>query len=179
MPTFYRSLGMRLTIHVDDPLQIARVAQMTQRTNQFNMNAIRCSEDDIRQYVRSPTHQVVAAELADRFGDSGVIGAAVIEQRRDEWILRLFLMSCRVLGRTVEQSLLKWIACRAVAAGAQRLIGLFGPTVKNKPFADFYACSGLRLSDKIGDTHRWMWDLAEADLQLPDWIEVVEASMQK
>jgi len=179
MPSFYRQLGMRLSISVDDAMQSARVAQLTQRTNQFNMHAIRCTDSDINGYRQSPRHHVLAARLVDRFGDNGIIGAAVVERSGQEWTLQLFLMSCRVLGRTVEQSLLKWVGIFAHKGGAARLVGLFKPTAKNQPFAGFYRDMGMRLADNKADVERWVWELDQADLVMPDWMRIEAAVMPK
>jgi len=179
MPTFYRQLEMRLSISTDDPMQVARIAQLTQRTNQFNMNAIRCTDADIRKYCDSAAHHVLAARLVDRFGDNGIIGAAVVERSGVEWRLPVFLMSCRVLGRTVEQSFLKWIAGLARSAGAMRLVGLFRPTAKNQSFAGFYQDNGMRPADNDGDVQRWAWELNQADLTIPDWMTLEAAVMPK
>lgn len=179
MPSFYRQLEMRLSISVDDAMQIARVAQLTQRTNQFNMNAIRCTDADIRKYRDSATHHVLAARLVDRFGDNGIIGAALVERFGVEWRLPVFLMSCRVLGRTVEQCFLKWIASFARQAGATRLVGLFKPSVKNQPFAGFYQDIGMRSADNDKDVQHWVWDLTQADLVIPDWMTIETAVMPK
>lgn len=172
LPGFYRGLAMRMSLFVDDPMQTARVAQMTQRTNQFNMHPVRCSEDDIKGYVSSSAHHVIAASLADRFGDNGVVGAAVVERGDDAWTLRLFLMSCRILGRTAEQCFIKWIGTMARKAGARRLVGLYQPTAKNKPFGGFYGSCGLVATEKDGDVQRWAWELDQADLSLPDWMAI-------
>lgn len=179
MPTFLRQLEMRLSISVDDAMQSGRVAQLTQRTNQFNMNAIRCTDADIGKFRESAGHHVLAARLVDRFGDNGIIGAALVERSGVEWRLPVFLMSCRVLGRTVEQCFLKWIAGFARAAGATRLVGLFKPTVKNQPFAGFYQDIGMRPADNDGDVQQWVWELARADLAIPDWMTLETPVMPK
>lgn len=179
MPSFYRSLDMRLFIAVDDAMQTARVAQLTQRTNQFNMHAIRCTDADIRRYQESPDCHVLTARLVDRFGDNGIIGAAVVERSGADWVTQIFLMSCRVLGRTVEQSFLKWIARFAKEAGAARLTCLFKATPKNQQFSGFYRDSGMRLADNGEVVQRWEWELSRADLDLPIWITIDAAVMPK
>lgn len=175
MPTFYRSLGMKVTLAVNDAAQIARAAQMTQRTNQFNMNTIRLTEDDVRRLMNDPACEVVTLALADRFGDSGVVGLAIVRRVAAAWTLEQFLMSCRILGRTVEQAFIAWIARRARDAGAQALFGLFTPTTKNKPFAEFYASCGFSIADDTmagSGPQRLTLKLCDADTRVPDWIEL-------
>ncbi len=172
LPTFYRSLGMRMTVYVDHAPHAARAAQMTNRTNQFNMHTIRCTEDDIRRFIQSAESELVTLELADRFGDNGVVGLAVVRKAAAAWTLHLLLMSCRILGRTVEQAFVRWLADRARAAGAVRLRAEFAATKKNKPFAGFYADSGFECSGASGDTEAWELDLSGPLEPPPDWINL-------
>ncbi len=172
MPTFYRQLQMKVVFSVNQPAHVARAAQMTNRTNQFNMHTIRCSEDDIRGFMDGADADVITLALADRFGDNGIVGLAVVKRSPEEWLLHLFLMSCRVLGRTVEQSFVRWIAGRAAAAKARRLVGCFALTPKNKPFAGFYESCGFVPDSCEGKIQRWTRPLHSADTSLPDWIEM-------
>lgn len=172
LPTFYRRLEMVMTVSVDNPMDAHRAAQMAARTNQFNMNTVRHSEDDIRRFIASERHHVITLALADRFGDNGVVGLAIVEKIPGEWALNTLLMSCRVLGRTVEQGFIKWIAARAGSCGAERLTGLFAPTTKNKPFAPFYGSCGFER--QAGTTpERWTLTLRTADTNVPDWLRIV------
>jgi FkbH-like protein len=179
MPTFYRQLQMKMTLFVDHAPHVARASQMTNRTNQFNMHTIRCSEDDIRRFMADDDNQVVTLALADRFGDNGVVGLAVVRRGPDEWILHMLLMSCRVLGRTVEEAFVGWIAGQARAAGASRLVGEFVPTAKNRPFAAFFKDRGLVEAEPDGKILKWTWALCDADTAPPDWIEISVAQAPK
>ncbi len=172
LPTFYRSLQMRMTVYVDHAPHVSRAAQLTNRTNQFNMHTIRCTEDDIRRFVRSEEFELVTLDLADRFGDNGVVGLAVLRKAAEAWTLQMLLMSCRILGRTVEQTFVRWLADRARAAGAVRLLAEFAATKKNKPFAGFYADVGFKCSSGSGDTEVWELDLGGPAEPPPDWIEL-------
>jgi FkbH-like protein len=178
LPTFYRQLEMKLTIRVDDSMQVARAAQMAARTNQFNMHTIRCTEADMQGFVKAGDHHLITLSLTDRFGDHGVVGLAVTRTVGDECVLHMLLMSCRILGRTVEQGFIKWIGGHAKKSRAARLVGLFAPTAKNKPFADFFPSCGFEAdpSSVAGDgpVQRWTWRLEQADLTVPDWLAIVE-----
>jgi len=176
MPTFYRRLEMVATVHVDEASHVSRASQMTNRTNQFNMHTVRCSEGDIRRFVEDDDRHLATLALSDKFGDSGVVGLAAVLLREDEWALHLLLMSCRVLGRTVEQTFIRWLAQQATGAGAQRLVGLFAPTAKNKPFAGFFGDCGFVQEQPQGDVQRWVWNLDKADTTQPDWIDIREAT---
>lgn len=173
MPTFYRQLEMRMTVYINDESHVARASQMTNRTNQFNMHTQRCSEDDIRRFMNDGEHELVTVALADRFGDNGVIGMTLIHREAECWRLPQFLMSCRVLGRTIEHTLLRWIAHRAKVVGAQRITAEFVPTAKNKPFAGFYGECGLRQTAMSGDIQLWELGLDDEIEPLPEWIELI------
>ncbi len=173
MQSFYRQLDMTMVVSINQPAHVARASQMTNRTNQFNMHTRRCSEDDIRRLSTDGTHEVVTVALADKFGENGIIGMAVVGTGADAWTVRQFLMSCRVLGRAVETTLLRWIALRARAAGAKRLLAEFVPTGKNKPFSGFFADCGLSRAQATGDIQIWELGLERFEETLPDWIKVV------
>ncbi len=168
---FYRRLEMRVCIGINRARDVARAAQLTARTNQFNMHTVRCTEDDIRAFMTDGRHEVLTLALVDRFGDNGIVGAALVERGGDVHVLRMFLMSCRVLGRTVEHNFLRWITARALKAGAARLEAVYAPTPKNKPFGGFYAECGLALQPDAEGVQRWSMTLNAAPPAMSDWIE--------
>jgi FkbH-like protein len=172
MPMFYRQLQMKIAIGVDVPAQVARASQMTNRTNQFNMHTIRCTPDDIRRFVDAADYHLVTLALADRYGDSGVVGLAVVRKAERDWVLHMLLMSCRVLGRTVENAFVAWIAGEARAGGATALVAEFVATPKNKPFAGFYESVGFHRDSSGGDVERWVLPLDDAHCTIPDWFDV-------
>jgi FkbH-like protein len=173
MAAFYRQLQMRMTVAVDDPADAGRAAQMAARTNQFNMHTLRYTEDDVRRFMSADDAEVATLSLADRFGDNGVVGLAVVLKGPAAWTVRVLLLSCRVIGRSVEQCFVTWIALRARQAGAGRLVGEFVPTARNKPFENFYASCGFTLEAAEGELQRWTLPLGRADLTIPDWMTVV------
>lgn len=143
MGQYLQSLQMRLEFGLADSFSIPRVAQMTQKTNQFNLTTRRYTEDDIREFVESPLHDVVHVSLSDRFGDMGIIGSAVIDRKQDVALLDSLMLSCRALGRSVEDALMAEVLGLALRKGAKRAVGLFIPTAKNAQVADFYSKRGF------------------------------------
>jgi FkbH-like protein len=140
---FLASLELRVTfVRVADD-HITRVAQLTNKTNQFNLTTIRRDESQIRRLVASATNDVWAIRVTDRFGDYGIVGVAIVDQDPDSWTIDTLLMSCRVLGRGVETAFLTAIADEAAARGIARLIGRFEPTRKNAQVANFYPDHGF------------------------------------
>ena len=140
---FLASLDLVVTFSSVSDEKITRVAQLTNKTNQFNLTTIRRDENEIRQLVDSPGHDVWAIQVNDRFGDYGIVGVAIVEHGDNAWTVDTFLMSCRVLGRGVETAFLSAIADDAVTRGATRLLGRYDPTRKNGQVATFYPEHGF------------------------------------
>lgn len=143
MDSYYRSLQMRLTITLADSFTIPRVAQQTQKTNQFNLTTRRYSEADIAGFVARPDADVLCVQLSDRFGDSGIVGSCILCYQEHRALLDTFLLSCRALGRGVEEALLVHALRLARQRGATVAEGLYLPTRKNAQVADFYAKQGF------------------------------------
>ena len=134
---FLKNLKLRMHVYEDGDADLARLSQLTEKTNQFNINKRPLTEDEIAQYARADTHKIFYARLTDRFGDSGIIALALVATGAKEWHIEQMLMSCRVLLRGVEDAFLAAIGKRAREAGATALTIQFIPSEKNKPAADF------------------------------------------
>src|ERR1700733_9688285 len=118
---FYRSLGLKLGIFSARVEQAGRLHQLLLKTNQFNLTTRRVADETFRALLSDRDYTVLGMRVADRFGDSGITGLAVIDRsQHDVWIVRDFLLSCRVLGRTVENAFVAWLLKRAAAAGRQQ-----------------------------------------------------------
>jgi FkbH-like protein len=134
---FLRSLSLTLTIYEDDPSAIARLSQMTEKTNQFNIDKRPFSEDEIRAFIESPSYRVFHARLTDKFGDYGIVLLAIAALREKDWHISSFLMSCRAFGRGIEHAFLSHIGTQASVCGIERLTISFIPTEKNAPAKEF------------------------------------------
>jgi FkbH-like protein len=122
---------------------IGRVAQLTNKTNQFNLTTIRRTEAEIRALVASDEHLVRAIRVADKFGDYGLVGVAILKSADAEWEIDTFLMSCRVLSRGIETSFLATLVSEAGDRGAKAFIGRYIPTQKNVLVKDLYRQHGF------------------------------------
>ncbi|RLE42298.1 hypothetical protein DRJ48_03820, partial [Candidatus Woesearchaeota archaeon] len=122
---FLKRLKMRITLYKANQFNIPRIAQLTQKTNQFNMTTKRYLEQDIKEFAESQSYEVYCAQVEDRFGDNGITGVVIIEKKPEEkaWVIDTFLLSCRIIGRKVEDILIAKMAEKARAAGANKLIG--------------------------------------------------------
>ncbi|MFE6286676.1 SDR family NAD(P)-dependent oxidoreductase [Streptomyces sp. NPDC057877] len=134
---FIESLALRVDVHEADGPELARVAQLTQRTNQFNLAPLRRTESDLRRLLDEGARCWVA-EVGDRFGDYGLVGAAVTRERDGDVLLDTFLLSCRVLGRGVEHAFLASVARAVAGGGPARLTAEHRPTDRNAPARHFF-----------------------------------------
>jgi len=168
---FYRYLQQEADIEPATPGSIARIAQLTQKTNQFNLTTRRYSEQQIAEMAGKPGWQVLSMRVKDRFGDHGLVGVAITRDEGDACEIDTLLLSCRVIGRSVETALLSYIAESALERGRKKLAGWFLPTRKNAPAGQFYAQSGFEFQSEDDRGQRWMFDL-ERPIQCPDWIRL-------
>lgn len=155
------SLEMTAVIRPFEPLYIQRIAQLTNKSNQFNLTTLRCSEDDIRAMADDPAGLCLYGKLADKFGDNGVVTVVAGRKEGDTLHLRLWLMSCRVLKRGMEDAMMDAVFADAAARGVKTVRGYYYPTAKNAMVRDFYAQMGFEQveADEAGNTV-WQRDVA-------------------
>jgi len=172
---YYRSLDMVLHIGQADTFTIPRIAQLTQKTNQFNLTTRRYSEADIARMSEDPSWRVYYIRVVDRFGDNGITGVAILHDLGEgTWEIDTFLLSCRIIGRTVETAFLAYLVEQARLAGANRIEGWFYPTARNNPARDVYSRHGFRLVQEQDSGSLWELELDRARLVIPDWFTVKE-----
>ena len=149
LDTFLAELQIDCTLVVDSAERVARAAQMTQKTNQFNVTTRRDEIPDITRFVASSEHAVVMLEYRDRFASEGAVGLAILDFADGR--IDSFLMSCRVLGRKVEQRLLAKCLELFRERGIEKIIGEYIPTRKNQLAATFYEDHGFALTTELPD----------------------------
>ena len=140
---YLESLNMRAVIGELDEMTLPRLAQLTQKTNQFNLRTKRYGEAELRSRVDSGAHRVFWLRLSDRFGDEGVVAVAIVALE-ETWFLDTFLMSCRVVGRGVEQTLMNHVLEEAAATGVAELRAEYIPTPRNGLVKDLLPKLGFR-----------------------------------
>ncbi|HEY6301535.1 MAG TPA: HAD-IIIC family phosphatase [Terriglobales bacterium] len=169
---FFRFLEQEAELEPVSDLTLARVAQLTQKTNQFNLTTRRYSEAQIAEMARQPEWRISSIRVRDRFGDHGLVGVAIAHDEGEQCEIDTFLLSCRVIGRTVETALLAQLAESAAQRGRKRLVGWFLPTKKNVPARDFYPQHGFERQEINGTGSLWTLDLKRLTLRCPDWIKL-------
>lgn len=137
------SLKMQGTIKAFEPIYMARIAQLTNKSNQFNLTTRRYTQSDIEQFADSPDYITRYGKLEDKFGDNGVV--SVVIGRKDNKVLHLelWLMSCRVLKRDMEYAMMDSMVGACKECGIGTVMGYYYPTAKNAMVKDFYAEMGF------------------------------------
>ena len=169
---YLHSLEIRAEIARAEGHHVPRLVQMLNKTNQFNTTTRRYQTPEIERFVASPDHRVYVLEVVDRFGEHGLVGSAIVGQERDAWRIDNVLLSCRVMGLSVETVLLKRIYDAARLHDVARLVGEFIPTAKNSPTADFYSRHGFQLAGEVDGVQAWTLDPRVDRIEDPAWIAV-------
>tara|TARA_R100000541_G_scaffold2171_14_gene8419 strand:- start:110578 stop:112497 length:1920 start_codon:yes stop_codon:yes gene_type:complete len=167
MEGYLRGLEMVLTATPIGAAELARSTQLINKTNQFNLTTRRYSEAEVERIASDPAAVALAIRLADKFGDNGLISVVLARPdaavASDELLIDSWLMSCRVLGRQVEDAVLDVLAAAATAAGYRALIGEYRPTERNGMVAEHFPRLGFvqhpALSDSEPDATFWRCEL--------------------
>jgi FkbH-like protein len=169
---YLRSLEMRAIWNRFDRVGQARTVQLINKTNQFNLTTRRVTDEEIAALIEDERALTLQIRLTDTFGDNGIIAiiigkldAGTRDIRIDTW-----LMSCRVLGRRMEEETLNLVVQQARALGAERLIGVYRPTAKNGMVREHYQKLGFAPFGSTEDDGRTEWMLA-----LDGWAELPTA----
>ncbi|MBM3265944.1 MAG: hypothetical protein FJY97_21345, partial [candidate division Zixibacteria bacterium] len=170
---YYTSLEMCLEMEAASAFTIPRIAQLTQKTNQFNLTTHRYTEAEIEEKISNPAWRVYAMRVLDRFGDNGLTGVALLcDLGSARWQFDTFLLSCRVLGRTVETAFLIFLMERIQEEKGLQVEGWFKPTAKNLPAQDFYHRHGFTAMQTTSQGTRWQYDLTTGLPAMPSWFRI-------
>ncbi|HEY4114375.1 MAG TPA: HAD-IIIC family phosphatase [Rhizomicrobium sp.] len=160
---YLASLEMTIQFAPFDAPGRKRIAQLINKTNQFNLTTRRYTEADVKSMENSDSMCTLQVRLGDRFGDLGMIGAVICRpaDTADTWDIDTWLMSCRVLGRRVEEAMLARVVDEARKRGVRRLIGTYIPTAKNGMVRDHYAKLGFDLIEETDGIRRFALSVAD------------------
>jgi FkbH-like protein len=162
---YLRGLEQRLCVELVRRETLPRVAQMHQRTNQFNLTSIRLTESELGGMVEdASSHVAMLGRVSDRFGDHGIVIAATARLEGDCAQILTFLMSCRVIGREVENAFLGALLGELEKRGVRTVKGTYVASPKNAQCRDFYASAGFRPVSSEPSRSDWLWTFGEAEL---------------
>ncbi|WP_328870169.1 HAD-IIIC family phosphatase [Streptomyces sp. NBC_00287] len=140
---YLAQLGVVVELSALRPHEVARVAQLTQRTNQFNLTTRRMSAPEVQAYSDGPGGLVVTVGARDKFGDNGLVGAVFVRREPEAWHVDNALLSCRVFGRGIEQAAFAALLTEAAKTGVAAVYGSYRPTAKNHRVRDLYPSLGF------------------------------------
>lgn len=169
---YLTSLDIHVAIDLAPRDVLNRVVQLFGKTNQFNLTTRRYQAEDVTRFMESESHHLYDLHAADRFGDHGLVGIAVVHKRSEEWRIDSLLMSCRVMGLGIETAFLERIYSDAVRERATSLIGEYVQTKKNQVVKGFYAQHGFHLLKEEDGRQEWKLDVAATPIRKPSWINV-------
>lgn len=156
---FRKSLDLKIEIFRAQKHHLARVTQLINKTNQFNVTTIRRTHDEVAALAGAADTLVLGMDIKDKYGDYGLVGVCILKNENGTGVIDTLLMSCRVLGRGAEATFLANIAEAARALGCHELNGTYIPTPKNGMVADLY--SRFNFTHDPG-TDRWSLPLTDA-----------------
>lgn len=143
---YLKSLDMKGEINSFVPVYMSRIAQLTNKSNQFNLTTKRYTQAEIEQVASDNCHITLYGKLGDKFGDNGVVSVVIGRidgALSDELHMELWIMSCRVLKRDMEFAMMDELIEKARAIGIKRIVGYYYPTAKNAMVKDFYKIQGF------------------------------------
>jgi len=171
---YLESLEIVLDIQELNPLNLSRIAQLTQKTNQFNLTTKRCTEEDILSFATKGA-KIYCMGVSDKFGDNGITGAAIItiDENNNSANIDSFLLSCRILGKNIETAFLKYVLQQLKESGVLQVTSVFIPTAKNTQVANFYERSGFQIVQQAetGEKH-YLCRLKALDLTIEKYYKI-------
>lgn len=173
---YLRSLEMKAQIGAFDPAYFSRIAQLTNKSNQFNLTTHRYSQSEIEQIAADPQYLTLCGRLEDKFGDNGVVSIVIGRKEKDVLQIELWLMSCRVLKRDMEYAMMDTLVKQCRDCGIRQIYGYFYPTAKNAMVKDFYALQGFeKLEEDVDENAKWSFRIPEQYILKNQVITVMES----
>ena len=163
---FLEQLDIQVKMKKTSEFLIPRISQLTLKTNQFNLTTKRYQEEEIRNFANNDKFIVGCAQVLDKFGDNGITGVYIINKEDKVWNIDTFLLSCRIMGRGVENGILSQILIDAKNNGIEEIRANFIPTKKNKPAENFLSDFGFEKNDDY-----WIYKLNN-EIKLPKHLKV-------
>ena len=163
---YLKKLDIKIKIKLDNKIAISRISQLILKTNQFNLTTKRYQEEQIKEFVEDETMIVGCSEVEDKFGENGITNVFIIKTKSNEWIIDTFLLSCRIMGRGIEEGIIGKILEIAKQKGIEKITATFIPTEKNKPAENFLKNYGFKKENE-----NWVF-LLKNKIKIPDHLQV-------
>ena len=171
MESFLRGLDIIIRIHELSDEHIQRATQLTQKTNQFNLTTRRYQEEDIQDMLSNGARAWIL-DVKDKFGEYGLAGLAIIQDREEFWEVDTLLLSCRVLGKRVEEEFFGFVLDQLKKQNSKKVIAKYFPTNKNSQVKFFYRVFDFKKL-KSGHKDTWELDLKNFSFHSLDFINTI------
>ena len=171
---YLRSLEMRAVIAPFENIYMSRIAQLTNKSNQFNLTTRRFSQSDIEHMAENKNYITLYGKLEDKFGDNGVVSVVIGEQKEDTLHIQLWLMSCRVLKRDMEYAMMDQLVKECQKRNIQSIYGYYYKTAKNAMVANFYDLQGFIKCEQNEEDTVWNYQIPK-DYQCKNQVIKVNA----
>jgi FkbH-like protein len=169
---YLESLELEMIIYINDKDLIERMAQLTQKTNQFNLTTKRYTFTQVEEFVKTDQFITFAFELNDKFGKFGITGESFVSIKGHEATIDTFLMSCRVLGRNIELKFLDEMILYLERVGVTQIKSSYIRTQKNQQVEDFYERAGFILTGDFGEVKTYEFDIKDHKKVAINYISV-------
>ncbi|MDD3223518.1 MAG: HAD-IIIC family phosphatase [Clostridium sp.] len=156
---YIKNLNMKIEINENDRFNIARISQLTQKTNQFNMTGKRYSDETIEYLMDNSEYKIISARVFDKFGDNGLTAVMIINIEKNRLNIQGFFMSCRIIGRRVEYNLIDYIVKKAKNLNIKEIVGDFIKNDRNIPSSDIYKDYGFEFLEEKDKIQHWIYKL--------------------
>lgn len=167
MNDYIRSLEIELSIEEVNNITIMRAAQMTQKTNQFNLTTQRYTETDLSEMLNDGA-KIYTLSVKDKFGDSGITGLSICKINGETVYVDSFLLSCRILGKGIEDAFMNWILNKLKQLNIKIINSKYISTVKNIQVKDFYERFGFEIISESESIKSYSLNLGDKTINLSD-----------
>lgn len=168
---YLESLNMEIEIQTLNEYNLPRIAQMTQKTNQFNLTTKRYSDSDLLAFAKEGW-RIYCIKVKDKFGDNGITGAMFLEPKGKKWTIDTLLLSCRILGKGIEEAFVRSVLERLCSEGAEIVEATYIPTAKNVQVSDFYEKMGFAVTGSKDSAKTYSLNLKEYDVKIKSFYKI-------
>jgi len=161
---YLKSLNIQIILSDVDDTNIERTVQLLNKTNQFNTNTVRMNMSEIQQYIADINHKVFVANVADKYGDNGLVSILMINLDGSDAYFENFLMSCRVMGRQIEDAIIRTVERYLEDNGIKNIYSSYTSTAKNVPVKDLWERLGYNLVNECDGEKKYIKHLGETQI---------------
>ena len=174
LETYLKNLEISIKVKQIDDFSLPRITNLVMKTNQFNLTTKRYSKAEIQQMKEDSEINIYYLQVKDRFGDEGIVGVLILNKKEKPWLIDSLLLSCRVIGRKIEDAFLYKILEDAKSSNIDSLKAVYIRSKKNDLVSNFYKNLGFRLIKEDENGSEWILDMKDSNIELPDFIKIEE-----